>query len=348
MKITVIIPTLNPSEKILNIISQLCNMGFHQIIIVNDGSDREKQWIFEQIALIPQCKLIVHPHNYGKGKALKTALEYYLKHNVESRGIITCDDDGQHCIEDIVNCAKLILSKDRSLILGVRHFKRGGVPFKSQVGNLFTRWYMEKICHMTISDTQTGLRGIPNAIIPTILHIPGNRFEYEINMLLETKKCGIPIQEVPISTVYIEDNRATRFHPIKDSLQIYLQLAKFSLSSVVSFLVDIITFMLICKMLNQYAIVGVVFLATLISRFSSSIVNYLTNKQLVFCYEGTMHGTAIRYYTLCVLQALLSFSLVAVLTHIFSAAYVLPLKILVDGCLFLLSFNIQKYWVFQK
>lgn len=349
MKITIIIPTLNPSEKILNVISQLCNEGFREIIVVNDGSNMSKQVLFEQIALIPQCRLLVHPQNYGKGKALKTAMEHYLEHNVDSKGVVTCDDDGQHCIEDIVNCANLVLEQDSSLILGVRSFKKSSeVPFKSQIGNQLTRWYMEKLCKIRVSDTQTGLRGIPNDIISAMLNAPGNGFEYETNMLLETKRRGISILEVPINTVYIQQNRATRFHPIKDSLKIYLQLAKFSLSSMTSFLVDIITFMFVCKLFEKHETVMMVFLATLISRFGSSIVNYYANKKLVFSYDGSIQKSAIKYYILCVVQGFISFSLVALLTTTLSETYLLPLKIFIDCCLFLLSFHIQRYWVFQK
>ncbi len=348
MKITMIIPSLNPSNKILEVISELCDIGFSEIIVVNDGSDASKQPLFDTIALLEQCTLLVHPQNLGKGKALKTAMQYYIENNLDSKGVVTCDDDGQHCLEDILHCANSVLAHEDSLVLGVRSFESENVPLKSQIGNQLTKWYMERICKIRVSDTQTGLRGIPNAIIPVLIETTGDRFEYEINMLLETNRQGIPMIEVPISTVYIEDNRATRFRPVIDSFQIYLKLAKFSFSSLSSFFVDIICFMLLCKLFEHCDAVTKVFLATFFSRVISSTVNYTVNKQFVFGNNNSIYKSATKYYALCILQMFISFLMVVFFTAFLSDTYLIPLKVMVDFFLFLLGFNLQKNWVFRR
>ena len=72
-----------------------------------------------------------------------------------------------------------------------------------------------------VTDTQTGLRGMSTDLIPWLLNLDGNRFEYEFNMLLEGKKSGHQISEVPIETVYLEENESSHFLPIRDSISIY-------------------------------------------------------------------------------------------------------------------------------
>ena len=77
-----------------------------------------------------------------------------------------------------------------------------------------TSWVFKVLCGMEISDTQTGLRAFPVSLLPLLLSVKGDRFEYETNMLLKFRQCGVKIKEVPIETVYIEENATSHFRPI--------------------------------------------------------------------------------------------------------------------------------------
>ena len=55
---------------------------------------------------------------------------------------------------------------------------------------------------LTIPDTQTGLRGLPMAILSAMANVQGERFEYEMNMLLELKVLQINLTMIPIQTIY--------------------------------------------------------------------------------------------------------------------------------------------------
>ena len=52
----------------------------------------------------------------------------------------------------------------------------------------------------------------------------------------------IPIVEVPIKTIYIEENKGSHFNPLTDSVKIYAQFGRFIFASLSAFLVDIILF----------------------------------------------------------------------------------------------------------
>lgn len=77
------------------------------------------------------------------------------------------------------------------MILGVRDFDQSNVPSKSRIGNKLTSLGFRVLIGLSVSDTQTGLRGIPNPLIDLSLSIPGDRFQYETAVLIETGKVSV-------------------------------------------------------------------------------------------------------------------------------------------------------------
>ncbi len=223
MKKIIVIPTLNPSEKIWTVVEELKQQAFDTFIIANDGSDASKQYIFEELQQRYHCHVLVHAQNKGKGAALKNAIAY-AKDNFECVGVLTLDDDGQHLTKDVVACAKALEAHPDSLVLGVRDFTQPNVPPKSKLGNTITAHVIRAVCGLHLKDTQTGLRGIPRAHFDVFLQSKGDRFEYETSMLLDCARHKIAIEQVIIETVYIDNNSETHFHPIKDSFKVYKQI----------------------------------------------------------------------------------------------------------------------------
>lgn len=222
--ITIIIPSLNPDEKFHRTLDSILEKGFHNIVVVDDGSDNDHKEPF-QYAEAKGCKVLVHPVNKGKGRALKTAFEYCLQQE-NCIGVITVDGDGQHGAADIYQCGAAMLSLDE-VVLGCRDFSEPQVPFKSKYGNNITKFAFKVLCGIKISDTQTGLRAIPAKDLAVMPEIAGERFEYETNMLLEMKSKGISWAEQKIETIYLDDNASSHFHPFRDSWKIYKIIFKY-------------------------------------------------------------------------------------------------------------------------
>lgn len=350
--VTVVLPSLNPDEKLINTVNALLERGFHDIIIVNDGSDNAHLAPFETVSAHEACTLLVHDKNYGKGHALKTAMQYFLAHRPDSPGIITIDGDGQHHADDILICAQAMLDRKNEVILGVRDFSEPDVPFKSRFGNNLTKTVFRLFCGIHISDTQTGLRAIPSCYIKTMTEFAGERFEYETNMLLEMKAKDIPFSEVKIRTIYLDENASTHFHPLRDSFKIYAVILKFGMSSIASSLIELLIFTIVniglgllpMELKTEFAIL----IATFISRLISALCNYKMNRALVFC--SGCRSSLLRYAMLCVVQLLVSATLVTLLTYLFTAKTFgqTVLKAIVDTALFFISFRIQKEWVFKS
>ena len=187
MNVTAIIPAYNPDKKFHVVIDGLVQAGFKHIIVVNDGTALEYIKLFEKVEENKNCVLLTHKVNKGKGRALKTAFEYYLKNFSEDIGVVTLDADNQHKVEDVITCAKELKKHSDSLIIGTRNFNLETVPKRSALGNKITSFAFKNLCGVDISDTQSGLRGIPKEFVKSLINVKGERFEFETNMLLETK-----------------------------------------------------------------------------------------------------------------------------------------------------------------
>jgi len=343
-----IIPTLNPSEKILEVVSGLITHGFSLIIIVNDGSKPEKQYIFDQLNQNQQVEIVTHNVNKGKGAALRTAFQYVLTNHPDFDGVITLDDDGQHKVEDVIACADALKKNKNSLIMGCRNFKAKETPFKNRLGNKITAFVFGIAYGVKISDTQTGLRAIPTQHLGIYINVHGDRFEYESNMLVEAKNNSISFVEVPIQTIYLEKNKASHFNPIVDSWRIYKQIFTFFFSSVLAFVVDITLFGVLSKTLQIESTLRLVFFATVGARIVSSLFNFLMNRYVVFKRKNSLGKALVRYYTLAVFQAMVSFGLVSLCAIFMAKDLLVVWKVIVDLCLFIISYRIQNRWVFQK
>lgn len=346
-EVPVIIPSYEPDEKLIKLLGSLRTAGFKYLILVDDGSGEAYGHFFEQAERDFGCEVMHHAVNLGKGRALKTAFNYMLQKYPDAAGCITADSDGQHSPECILSCAQALINNPEALIMGCRCFDKEDVPARSEFGNKCTRVVMKYLAGVSVSDTQTGLRGIPSFFMKDLLSVKGERFEFETNMLMETKTNKIPIVEVPIQTIYIEENKTSHFNPIKDSIKIYMIFGKFLFSSLSSSVVDLVLFSFFCYLLKDRQLGGITYLtaATVFARILSAIYNYSLNYKVVFQSKGSLRSTMMRYFLLAVVQMSLSALLVNKLYPLFGGAEVL-VKIPVDVFLFFVSFFIQREFVY--
>ncbi|MCH5252493.1 MAG: glycosyltransferase [Lachnospiraceae bacterium] len=353
--IAIIIPALDPDERMTALVRELHLFGFQNIILVDDGSALSNRIYFKECKEQFGCKIIRHVVNLGKGIALKSAFNYILESCPDILGAVTVDCDGQHVLQDIDTCARLTEENPDKLILGCRQFNEENIPWRSRFGNKLTRQVIRLLCGIHVSDTQTGLRGLPTPLIRNYFaNTKGERFEYEMNMLIAAREHLIPIQEFPIETIYLENNESSHFNPFRDSIRIYKVFLKFMLSSLSSFLIDIFLFWLFGLILRpvvpvDISIFGIsllILLRTVFSRLLSSLYNFFINKNQVFKNDSKSPLILVKYYILCVVQLLLSAFLV---NHLLSfISYSTVRKCIIDTILFAVSFQVQREWVFRR
>lgn len=365
-RIPLIIPAYEPDERLIDLLEELKRDEFTRVVVVDDGSGKEYQSLFARVKAYPFCEVLCHEQNQGKGRALKTAFAYCLNSYPDMIGVVTADSDGQHTPADICLCMKAMEENPKQLIMGVRDFSGEDVPWKSSFGNGTTRLVCKLLCGVAVSDTQTGLRGIPRDFMAELLSVAGERFEFETNMLIESKG-KYPIKEVTIQTIYeSKEHHQTHFHPFKDSIKIYRifgkMLLKFILSSLSSSVIDLGLFTLFCFLLKPVDFSGVtevfgglsryegvlyVTVAAVAARLISATYNYLMNYCFVFKSKEHKGKALGKYVLLAAIQMSLSAGLVTLFVFLLPFLPELLIKIVIDVILFIISYWIQREIVFK-
>lgn len=225
-KILAIIPSYKPDNNLIDLVKKLSKEEI-DIVIVDDGSGAEYKNILNKCK--DYAKIISYEENKGKGYALKTGLKYIKENYKEPYFIVTMDCDGQHTINDAKKVINELFLNDEALIVGKR-VRKGKIPVRSRIGNAITRFIYRSATRIDVYDTQSGLRAFSSKLIDYLLKIEGNRFEYEMNVLLKCAKDRIKIKETEITTIYIDNNSSSHFNAIKDSYRIYKEIIKFTLN----------------------------------------------------------------------------------------------------------------------
>ena len=333
--IAVVIPAYRPGESLIAVLQALAG---HPIVVVDDGSGDKWAPLFSRVERMPGVRLLRHAANQGKGAALKTAMQFALAEFPGLTGIVTADADGQHDPTDIERVAARLAAEPQCLVLGARHFDHA-VPLRSRFGNVVTRQVVRWLAGQKLSDTQTGLRGIPARLLPHLLAIPANGYEFELEMLLAARRLEARIVEEPIRTIYEPGNRTSHFNPLLDSMKIYFVLLRFSSVSLVTALLDNLVFIL------AYHQTGRVLESQVIGRVAGVAFNYWMVRRAVFDSHRRHLSTLPRYLALALVSGAASYGGIELLAP---AMGVYAAKILMETALFFVNFTVQRLYIFGE
>ena len=349
MRSVIIIPTLNPNSKIIDLVKALKEEGFNMFVIVDDGSKKECTEIFSNLESLG-CKIAHHMVNEGKGKAIKTGIDAAVNNFQNFIGFITVDGDYQHLPKDVKKIAEKIEEHNDKIILGERSFKDTKVPIKSRIGNSFSTMFFKLQNGVYIKDTQTGLRGIPVKFKDFAMQVEGNRYEYEMNFLREAVANKIEFEMIDIETVYDDNNVGTHFRPLKDAYLIYKEPIRFAFIAIMSSVIDILLFTilhnvfsaLLLTVINLNMISGI---SNVIARLVSGLFNFTMNKKFAFESKGNTKKQFIQYTSLFI-------AVLCTSTILVSLASNLPInitisKIIIDFIIFFTNYFVEKRVIFK-
>lgn len=366
-KIVAVIPAFEPPCSFVGYAEALLKQ-IPNLVVVDDGSGEKYAHIFKRLEGLKGCTVISYAHNRGKGYALCRAFEY-LKQNFNGEYVfVTADCDGQHLINDVLKVCESAFNEPNALHLGSRDFDDPVVPKRSKNGNVITRRLFGFLYGLKLKDTQTGLRAFSYGLLDLLLQIRGERFEYEMNMLVQMQKRGVPVKETPVTTVYAqaakvgagkiaeeiaeeEEQRVSHFHTFKDSVRVmgvlFSNLGWYFLSSALSALLDVVSFYVFYRFVFTFGSDALdSLLSTVAARVVSSVLNFTLNYKFVFGGKGRTE--VFKYYLVwfwhLALSYLFAFGLSAVLT---SELLITLLKGVLDLCVALVSYKIQQKWVFS-
>jgi putative flippase GtrA len=337
--VIVLIPAYEPDNRLLTLVDSLLDAAPQSgVVVVDDGSGPAYRQVFDA-ARRRGCTVIGHGENRGKGYALKVGFRY-IEEAHRGEDVVCADSDGQHSVVDILAVARRVRESGR-LVLGARQFT-GAVPLRSKVGNTVTRvlFAVASGCH--VQDTQTGLRGYPYPMLEWLRSVPGDRFEYEMNVLLRAAPAGYRIEETAVATIYMEQNASSHFRPVVDSVRVLAPVLRFSASSLLAFGVDLVTLLVV------HSLTGALLPAVICARALSSTVNFLVNRRLVFAGQTARpwQPAAVRYWALVGVLLAANYGLITVLTGWGLA--LAPAKLCTDAVLFGVSYLAQRRLVFAR
>ena len=351
----ILIPSLEPDERLPAYIRKLKEGGFAHIVVVDDGSSEAYKPIFDEVDAVEDTVVLRHEVNKGKGVALKTGYKYIMENMPDITGVITADADGQHTVEDCLHLAEQLEKGEKALYLGSRDFNQENVPPKSRSGNKITTAVFKLLYGQYLPDTQTGLRAFRKEELPFMYEVEGERYEYEMKVLIACSRARIPMIPITIETIYENDNKGTHFHPVRDSFRVYKVILgsfiKFMSVSLICFLIDQILALVLRKwILPPMGLARGTMMNLQVSgwgaRLISSVINFVLNKNLVFKMKGKAGKPALRYALLCVAIITISNAGVWLLGRIGMVDWLA--KILMDTTLYFASYRFQERWVFKE
>lgn len=336
----VLIPAYRPGPALIELVERLARSDASAILVVDDGSGPEFADLFRRLQDIPGVRLLQHAVNLGKGAALKTGINYFLCNLSDGAGVVTADADGQHTAGDVLRIGAALQAHPDSLILGSRHFATG-VPLRSRFGNKVSAALVRILIGQDLSDTQTGLRGIPTSLLPHLLKIAVSGYEFELEMLITAKHLSYPMREEPIETIYIDDNQSSHFNPLLDSMRIYFILLRFGMLSLLTALVDNAVFF------SAFRWTGSVARSQIAGRLAAVLFNYGAARRVVFLSRQSHRVVLPKYLLLVLGSGLLSYALIRLFVSGLSMN-IMAAKLLAEGLIFIVNFTMQRDFVFTK
>jgi glycosyltransferase involved in cell wall biosynthesis len=338
--IAVIVPAYRPPPSLEELVRELCPSPLVEaLLVVDDGSGQEFAERFAALASQPKVTVLRHRINQGKGAALKTAMAHALATLPGLAGVVTADADGQHAAADVLRAGQLLAEGEHAVLLGVRRVG-SSAPLRSRFGNWTTRHVLRLVSGITLSDTQSGLRGIPLGCLAELTRLPENGYDYEMDMILACGRLGWPIREMPAETIYLEGNRSSHFDPLRDSLRIYYVLLRYFGSSLLAALVDNLVFF--AAFVATANILG----SQVLGRAASVSFNYWLNRNSVFFSKAPHRSAVAKYLALVVASGALSYGLI--LAFVALGFAVLPAKICAESLVFFLNFWVQRAFIFAS
>ncbi len=337
--IAVLIPAYKPDARLNTFIDGLTRQGFSRIVVVDDGGGTAYARIFDRCRQ-QGAEVISYAVNRGKGAAMKTGMKKILQDS-GPMPVITADCDGQHHVDDIVRMAIAMRDNTDSLVLGTRDKRQ--MPPRSRAGNTITCAALGMLTGLWIADTQTGLRGIPASALTAFSELDGDRYEYEMNMLIRARQLNMSVIQQVIQTIYIDDNKGSHFSTLRDSARIYAllfkQIGTYIGSGLVSGVVEYVIFLALHLLWPEPLWISIV-----VPRVMSALLNYTVNRQLVF--KSRAGKRSILYFYLLVGAVLfMNYWMIYGMTQL--GIPTLIAKPITDALLFVVSYNVQQRYIFR-
>ncbi len=191
-------PVHNERATLREIVQKVLSVPLEiELICVDDGSrDGSREILAELQSEHPQIRVVLQPHNMGKGAALRRGIQ-------EATGdyVIIQDADLEYDPADYRRMIEPLIQGKADVVYGSRFL--GGAPhrvlyFWHSVGNQFLTLLSNWLTNINLSDMETGYKAFRREVIQAI-PIEENRFGFEPEITVKVARRHLRIYEVGIS-----------------------------------------------------------------------------------------------------------------------------------------------------
>ncbi|MDO8529608.1 MAG: glycosyltransferase family 2 protein [bacterium] len=200
-KVSIVIPACNEEFVIQDVIREIRNEKYENIIVVDDGSVDQTYQKAKEVEGVAALK---HKINRGKGAATKTGIEAAKLLGADI--IVTMDGDGQHDPKDIKDLINPIENDNFDVVLGTRLKNPEGMPFYKRIHNWIANLITWCLFGLWVSDSQSGFRAYSRKAAD-LINTKADRYDYDSEVIREIYIYKLRFKEVPIKVRYTEYSR---------------------------------------------------------------------------------------------------------------------------------------------
>ncbi len=183
-----------------------------EVLVVDDGSSDRTSTAAEGMG----ARVLRHPRNLGKGRALLTAFTDLLGRGFSM--VVTLDADGQHLPREIPRLLEAAKA-GADLVVGSRAHLFGRMHPVRCASNRWSTWAISRIAGLTLPDVQSGFRLYTRHLLERT-GFPEPRFEAESAVIVRAARLGFRIRCVPVALEAADGRATSHYRPLIDSLRI--------------------------------------------------------------------------------------------------------------------------------
>jgi glycosyltransferase involved in cell wall biosynthesis len=215
----ILIPAYNAENTIVPVVRECLEHGL-SLVVVDDGSADGTAALLSGLPLT----LLRHPHNLGKGAALKTGFAWAITSGFD--GVVTIDADGQHDVSAIPKLIAVAQNDRWGVLIASRHTQFEEMAGLRKFWNRFGVWCIWKRTGFEITDSQSGFRYYSRGVLERAL-LTSDGYALEMEIMLKAWKSGFTIGSLPIAA-RVADGRATsHYRPFKDTVDISMTFLRY-------------------------------------------------------------------------------------------------------------------------
>jgi glycosyltransferase involved in cell wall biosynthesis len=164
------------------------------VIVVDDGSTDDTG----AVAAGAGAEVLRQEPNAGKGAALRAGFRHALEAGLEA--VVTLDADGQHDPDEIPRFIEAFSARRPELVIGERDPR--AMPAVRHVSNVLGGAALTLALGRRVPDNQSGYRLVGRTLMRAMLDSEESGFEFEVEMIARCIALGLPMESVPIRTIY--------------------------------------------------------------------------------------------------------------------------------------------------